>query len=77
MEIQRNTRSTSTSVWMTLNEAATYLRKPPSWIYDNVHKQEIPHVRLERQYRFRAIDLENWLERRTYYRTAPLRGDAA
>ena len=51
--------------WMTLREAADYIRKPASWMYDNVHKQSIPHVRLERQYRFHRLQLDRWLIKQT------------
>jgi excisionase family DNA binding protein len=63
--------------WMTVKRAAAYLGKPPSWIYDNVHRLEIPHVRLERQYRFRTSDLDAWLESRMQYATPRTNDDAA
>lgn len=56
-----NTESVQPTTWMTLQEAAAYIRKPASWMYDNVHRQEIPHVRLERQYRFHRQSLDRWL----------------
>jgi len=63
--------------WIDLKAAAAFLGKPPSWIYDNVHRLEIPHVRLERQYRFRATDLNAWLENRMWYSPLQAHGDAA
>lgn len=51
--------------WMTLQEAAEYIRKPASWMYDNVHTLAIPHVRLERQYRFHRLQLDRWLLKQT------------
>lgn len=49
------------SPWLTLNDAASYLSKPPSWMYDNAQRLGIPHTRLGREYRFRIDLLDEWL----------------
>ena len=50
--------------WLTLSEAAAYLCKPASWMYDNTQRLEIPHTRLGREYRFRLDLLDEWLTKR-------------
>jgi len=65
------------NAWITVKQAAKHLGKPASWIYDNVHRLEIPHARLERQYRFRPADLDGWLEDRMLYGRPSREGDAA
>lgn len=57
--------------WMTLKEAADYIRKPPSWLYDNTKKERIPHLRLERQYRFHRESLDQWLLLRLTHGESP------
>jgi excisionase family DNA binding protein len=52
-----------------VDELATYLQKPKSWVYDNAH--EIPHMRVGREYRFRASEVNAWLE--SYRGGTPLR----
>lgn len=47
--------------WLTLSEAASYLGKPNSWVYDNVRKLGIPFVPLGRQYRFSTEQLDQWM----------------
>jgi excisionase family DNA binding protein len=47
--------------WLTLSEAAAYLGKPASWMYDNTQRRRIPHMRLGREYRFRIDLLDEWL----------------
>lgn len=47
--------------WLTLSEAALYLSKPNSWIYDNVQKMGIPCSRLGKQYRFKVDLLDEWM----------------
>ena len=54
--------------WLTMKEAAFYIGKPVSWMYDNTHKLQIPHCRLERQYRFQTKELDSWLESRSMYK---------
>lgn len=49
------------SPWLTLPEAAAYLSKPASWMYDNAQRLGIPHTRLGREYRFRIDLLDEWL----------------
>jgi excisionase family DNA binding protein len=45
-----------------LKEAADYLGKPRSWLYNNIGILGIPHVKIGQQYRFIKADLRNWLE---------------
>ncbi|MGW4496457.1 helix-turn-helix domain-containing protein [Streptomyces sp. NPDC004376] len=52
------------TVW-DVKELARYLRKPPSWIYDNHSKEGIPSFRVGQQLRFAPHEIEAWLlERR-------------
>lgn len=45
---------------LTLDELATILKRPKSWVYDNAHA--IPHMRVGREYRFRLSEVMAWLE---------------
>lgn len=45
-----------------LKEVAEYLGKPPSYLYNNVEKMGIPHVKIGQQYRFLISDIKMWLE---------------
>lgn len=67
---ENHANATDLGEWLTLEEAAKYLRKPRSWMYDNVHRERIPHVVLGRQYRFSARELDAWMRNKTAYRMA-------
>lgn len=45
---------------LTVQDLATYLGVPKSWIYENNH--EIPHMKIRREYRYRASEVNAWLE---------------
>lgn len=53
------------SPWLTLKEAAAYLSKPASWMYDNVQRLDIPRRKVGREYRFRIDLLDEWLDQQT------------
>jgi excisionase family DNA binding protein len=48
--------------WITTEEAAAWLSKPPSWLQNNVVRLGIPHAKCGRQYRFRRSDLDAWMQ---------------
>ena len=50
-----------TSVLMTVNEAATYLRLAPWTLRHWVCQKKIPYVRLGRSVRFRRKDMERFM----------------
>ena len=56
--------STGTSTLLDVLELAEYLRVPQSWIYDNHQQLELPALKVGRHLRFRASDIEAWLESR-------------
>jgi excisionase family DNA binding protein len=47
-----------------VDELAEYLAVPSSWIYDNHHRLGLPAIKLGRHLRFRASDVDAWLETR-------------
>jgi len=51
--------------WMSVEEAAEYLRKSTHWLYQNRVKQGIPHVQVGGTYRFHKSQLDEWLRVRT------------
>jgi excisionase family DNA binding protein len=46
---------------LTLDEVATWLRVPRSWIYERTRKGQIPHVKLGKYLRFPRQALAEWL----------------
>jgi len=56
--------STAASTLLDVLELAEYLRVPQSWIYDNHQQLELPALKVGRHLRFRASDIEAWLESR-------------
>ncbi|MBB5938812.1 helix-turn-helix domain-containing protein [Streptomyces zagrosensis] len=50
---------------MTMNEVAAYLGKPPSWVYGNWRRLEIPFRKVGQALRCRPTDLEKWLDQQT------------
>ena len=47
-----------------LSAAARYIGMSESWLYRQVEKKKIPHLRLGRRIAFRTADLDRWLESR-------------
>lgn len=47
-----------------VDELAEYLAVPSSWIYDNHARLDLPALKLGRHLRFRASDVDAWLETR-------------
>jgi excisionase family DNA binding protein len=47
---------------LTIPEVAAYLKISKSKVYDLVHKNEIPHIRLGRNVRILESDLIQWLQ---------------
>lgn len=56
------------AAWITLAEAAAYLGKPKSWMYDNYKRLQIPHTLLETHPRFSREQLDKWMLSRMQYR---------
>lgn len=46
---------------LTPSEVATMLAVKPSWVYEACRGDRLPHVRIGRHLRFRAIDIEAWV----------------
>ena len=54
-------KSTQPKGWLNLKEAAHYISKPESWMYENIQKYGIPHAKLGVQYRFQTAQLDSWM----------------
>jgi excisionase family DNA binding protein len=51
---------------LTVEEVATLLKVPPSWVYDHTRRRagdRIPGFRLGKYWRFREADVMAWIER--------------
>ncbi len=46
---------------MTVNEVASYLKVKESWVYEKVHKREIPFHKAGKFPRFRRKHIDIWL----------------
>ncbi len=55
------TNTTQSERWLTLEEAAAHLNVSLSWLYQKGQKAGVPLMRIGRQYRVRASDLDAWL----------------
>jgi excisionase family DNA binding protein len=53
----------SNGALLTTDEVLDYLRVTPRTIYRLIRAGELPAVRIGRQWRFRRVDLDNWLDR--------------
>ncbi|MEU5839982.1 helix-turn-helix domain-containing protein [Streptomyces diacarni] len=40
-----------------------FLGKPPSWVYDNHIRENIPSYRIGQQLRFSPAEIREWMER--------------
>jgi excisionase family DNA binding protein len=48
--------------WLTLEEAAQYLKMGKSTLYDLARKENIPAHKMGREWRFDAEELDRWLK---------------
>jgi len=47
---------------VTAQEAADFLGKPISWIYNRAHLENLPRFKVGTQLRFRLSELSEWVE---------------
>ena len=47
--------------FVTVEETAEYLGKPPSWIYNNAERLRLPRYRVGNQWRFRLSEVDEWV----------------
>lgn len=47
-------------------QLADYLNVSPSWIYDRIRDNEIPHAKLGKYLRFRRQEIDKWVETRSF-----------
>ena len=64
--------SAEESRWLTIDEAALYLRVSPGHIRSLIHRQDIRAARLGPSYRLDRVDLDVFLEKRKVFQ-APYR----
>jgi len=55
--------STAPSPYLSVSEAAEYLRWPPKRLYNFTASQAIPHFKRGNRILFRRDELDGWLER--------------
>jgi excisionase family DNA binding protein len=55
--------SDQTVAWLTIEEAATLIRVPKSWLYERTRTNTVPHIKLGKYVRFDRQELLNWVQR--------------
>ena len=56
-----DSKSVAADELLTLDEAATLLKVPKSWIYERTRKGAIPHLKLGKYLRFPRAALLQWV----------------
>jgi len=57
-----DTEKNAMTNWLTLEEAAKYLKMGKSTLYDLARKGNIPAHKMGREWRFDAAELDEWLK---------------
>lgn len=57
-----NSRQPKNDELMNVKELAQYLKRKESWIYEKVHKKEIPFQKASRFLLFKKKDIDLWLK---------------
>ena len=57
-----NSRDSKDNELMTVEEVSDYLKVKTSWVYEKIHKGEIPFYKAGRFPRFRKKQIDKWLE---------------
>lgn len=52
--------SDQTVGWLTIEEAATLIRVPKSWLYERTRTNTVPHIKLGKYLRFDRQELLTW-----------------
>lgn len=52
---------TQSERWITLKEAAAHLNVSRSWLYQKGEKAGVPRARIGSKYRYKASDLDAWM----------------
>jgi excisionase family DNA binding protein len=55
--------SDQTVEWLTIEEAATLIRVPKSWLYERTRTNTVPHIKLGKYLRFDRQELLTWARR--------------
>jgi excisionase family DNA binding protein len=53
--------SDQTVEWLTIEEAATLIRVPKSWLYERTRTNTVPHIKLGKYLRFEQQELLTWV----------------
>ena len=56
--------------WIDSKMAGEHLGVSPEWLVANIQRLQIPHSRLNRQYRFRKSELDMWIKSQERLKTA-------
>lgn len=59
--------------WLTLDEAAQYLKIGKSTLYDLARKEKVPAHKMGREWRFDAEELDAWLKSDREKREVPVK----
>lgn len=60
----RQPRRVSVDELLTPDQVANLLQVKKQWLYDQVQRQALPHVRLGKQLRFKSRDIQMFIDRR-------------
>ena len=52
----------STEAFVTTEDVAAFLGKPPSWLYNRADRLGIPRYRVGQQYRYRISEVAAWVQ---------------
>jgi excisionase family DNA binding protein len=63
MTTTNNSSAGHLTAFLTTEEVLAYLNVTPRTIYRLIRSDELPAIRVGRQWRFRRSDLDQWLER--------------
>lgn len=56
------TRTGSVEPFVTTEDVAEFLGKPPSWLYNRAERLGVPRYRVGLQYRYRLSEVAAWVE---------------
>lgn len=59
-------RNEEKDTMLDVNQLAAYLNVSPSWIYDRIKDNDIPHTKLGKYLRFRKREIDKWLTTQSF-----------
>lgn len=61
--VVKNSRNAGDDELFTVETLAKYLQVSKQWVYERIHLNEIPYIKMKKFPRFRKSEIDKWLDK--------------